>query len=75
MNSKNLGARNTENRAWNKRYGFESFQGQNSLFRRFWGSSRIFGVVGGSLAQKTGLLRNLGNFQEFLWNFGGFKVV
>jgi hypothetical protein len=48
---------------------FGSLQGQNGLFRRFWGNFGIFGVVGGSLVQKTGLLQNLGFFQAFLLIF------
>jgi hypothetical protein len=56
MNSKNLGVGIVEMELGIKRYSSGSFQGPNSLFRRFWGSSRIFGVVGGSLAQKIGLL-------------------
>jgi hypothetical protein len=55
--------------------GSGSFQGQNSLFMRFWGTSGIFGVVGGSWHNRQGLLLNMGIFQGFLWNFGGFKVV
>jgi hypothetical protein len=30
---------------------FGSLQGQNGLFRRFWGNFGIFGVVGGALAE------------------------
>jgi hypothetical protein len=55
--------------------GSRSFWGQNSLFRRFWANSEIFGVAGGSLAQKTRLLRNLGFFLRFLWGSGWFGVV
>jgi hypothetical protein len=32
---------------------------------RFWGNFGIFGLVRGSLTQKTGLLRNLGIFRDF----------
>jgi hypothetical protein len=32
-------------------------------------------VVGGYLAQKTGLMRNLGIFRDFLWIFGVFGAV
>jgi hypothetical protein len=45
----------------------------------FLGGSReileFFGVVGGYLVEKRGLLRNLENFRGFLWIFGGFRVV
>jgi hypothetical protein len=46
--------------------GSGSFQRQNDLFRRFWGNSGIFGVVGGSWHKIQGLLPILGIFQEFL---------
>jgi hypothetical protein len=52
MISENLGARITKIELWIKRYGSGSFQGQNGLFRRFWGNSGIFEVVGGFLAQR-----------------------
>jgi hypothetical protein len=42
--------------------GSESFQGQNGLFRTFWGNSGIFGVVGGFWNKRHGLLRSLGIF-------------
>jgi hypothetical protein len=72
-----------ESRKWSsgsKDIGSRSFQGQNDLFRRFWDNSRIFGEVGGSLAEKTGLLQNLGDkiwefFWGLLWIFRVFGVV
>jgi hypothetical protein len=55
--------------------GLGIFQGQNSLFKRLWGNSRIFQVVGGSWRKRQGLFQILGIFQGVLWNFGGFVVV
>jgi hypothetical protein len=69
-NSENLGASRCGMELWIKRYGSVSFQGQNSIFRSFWGSFGIFGVVGGSFSQKTGFLRNLGIFGDFCGFFG-----
>jgi hypothetical protein len=60
---------------WIKRYGLWSLQGQNGLFRRFWGNSRIFGVVGGTWLKIQGLLQNSGIFWGFLGIFGVFGVV
>jgi hypothetical protein len=48
---------------------FESFQGQNGLFRRFWGNFEIFVVVGGSWRKRQGLLQSLVIFREFFVEF------
>jgi hypothetical protein len=45
-----------------KDMGFGSLSGQDGIFTRFWGTSRIFGVVGGSLRKRQGLLQIFGIF-------------
>jgi hypothetical protein len=47
---------------WMKRYGLWKLSGVKRFFRRFWGNSEIFGVVGGVWHKKQGLLQNLGIF-------------
>jgi hypothetical protein len=53
--------------------GSGSFQGQNGLFRRFWGNSGIFGVVVGSWCKRQGLLQNLGISSDFCRISEGLK--
>jgi hypothetical protein len=54
---------------WIKRYGSRSFQGQNGLFKRIWGNSGFFEVVGGFLSQKTGALAKFGFFLSIFVDF------
>jgi hypothetical protein len=51
---------------WIQRYGSGSFEGQNGLFRRYWGVFVEFLVAEGLSRERTGLLRSLGNFQGIL---------
>jgi hypothetical protein len=52
MNSSNLGARIVEMELSMKRYGLWKLSGVKRSFRRFWGNSEIFGVVGGVWRKK-----------------------
>jgi hypothetical protein len=57
--------------------GSKSFQGQNNLFRRFWGNSGIFVVVGGFWRKRQGLLQSLdffGDFCGFLKGLEWFRI-
>jgi predicted amidohydrolase len=74
MNSENLDVRLMRNRALDQKiWALEASRGKNSLFRRFWGNSGIFGVVGGSWRKRQGLLRSLGIFQGFFGILEGLK--
>jgi hypothetical protein len=76
MNFQNLGARIMRNEALDQKiWALEACRGKMVFIGGSCGSSGIFGVVGGSLAQKTGLLWNLGIFQGFLWIFGVFGAL
>jgi hypothetical protein len=55
--------------------GSGSFQRQNCLFRRFWGNSGIFGVVGGSWCKRQGLLRILEIFVKFWRVYSGLGPI
>jgi hypothetical protein len=54
---------------WIKRYGSRSFQGQNGLFKRIWGNSGFFEVVGGFCRKRQGLLQNLEIFLSIFVDF------
>jgi hypothetical protein len=72
MNSENLGARLTKNGAWNpKIWALEAFKGKTVFLGGFGVILEFLEWLEG-LGQKTGALAKFGDFQGFLWNFGGF---
>jgi hypothetical protein len=52
--------------------GFGSFQGQNGIFQEVLGAIIEFLEWLEGLGAKEMSLVKLGDFQGFLWNFGGF---
>jgi hypothetical protein len=76
MNSQKLGSRIKWNGALDlKIWALETFRGKTVFSGGSWEILEYFGVVGGSLVQKIGLLWNLENLRGFLWIIGGFRVV
>jgi hypothetical protein len=71
----NLGVRITKNGAWNQKiWALKAFRGKMVFLG---GSGPIPEFLGwlDCLGTKDRALANFGDFQGFLWNFGGFKVV
>jgi hypothetical protein len=75
MNCENFGARIMENRALDQKiWALEAYRG-NTVFSRCSRTILEFLECLEGLGPKDRAPVKFGDFQRFLWNFGGFRVV